>query len=320
MVVARTALFITLICMLLYFLQVVNRRMIVDWIPDASGPVGEEVDDIASMLHVHLLQGVKEQASAAAQDDNSPTFSKGVDTGATELTAGVAATSFWMGPKIVGVGWKKTGTSSLGDACIELGIVPHSFARTCRDPACMDHYASAEDFPVCCDHGLIAAMAERYPVDKVKFVLTERDPESWQKSIDSWVISHPWHECWYSDLMQAKFGKPEFYQKYEEHNAYIRNLFKDTPDRLLVLDVVNGDAVKNMQKFCRFVGVNTSICNKPFPHANAQDYSSSAVIEEGPFPSPLADRAPECSHWHKCSACDYGGILSGPRCPCNSTE
>jgi len=217
------------------------------------------------------------------------------------------------GPKIVGAGWKKkTGTSSCGVAYELLGIVPHAFARMCRNTEGMDYFVSAEDFPTCCDRGLIATMKDRYAPDKLKFVLTERDPASWRTSVNACVEKNPWHDCWHSDLMNATFATEEFYLKYEAHNQYVKDAFKDTPDRLLVLRLMQDDGVKNMQKFCRFVGVNNTICNQPYPHENSQEYTS--LLQT---PPDQYSRAADFSHWEKSAGCDYEGKLSGLGCLCN---
>jgi len=220
------------------------------------------------MQSIVLLMAMRLSASSSVFPSSDYTISEWDQDDLVSLLQ--LKSNSWRGPKIVGAGWKKTGTSSLGAAYELLGIVPHAGARMCRNAECMNHFASAEDFPTCCDHGLIATMKDRYAPDKLKFVLTERDPASWRMSVNAWVQKHPWHKCWYSDLMNATFGTEEFYLKYEAHNQYVKDLFKDTPDRFLVLRLMQDDGVENMQKFCLFVGVNNTICNQPFPHVNSQ--------------------------------------------------
>jgi hypothetical protein len=181
----------------------------------------------------------------------------------------------YSGIRIAAVGWKKTGTSSMHAAYDLLGMQPVGGVNGCKTPSCMHKYAGVEDAYACCNHGLVQAMKARYPADLVKFVLTERIPSKWRSSIDRWVHRKDKGERFmnmYGQLMGAKFGSEEFYEMYEQHNAFIKQLFADQPDRLLVLNLEEDDPVKNMQKFCKFVNIDPEdlpACNRPFPHQNA---------------------------------------------------
>mmetsp|Transcript_95948 Transcript_95948/g.169607 ORF Transcript_95948/g.169607 Transcript_95948/m.169607 type:complete len:304 (-) Transcript_95948:19-930(-) len=187
----------------------------------------------------------------------------------------------YAGPKVVGVGWKKSGTSSLGWACHVLKI-PRSPEYACKDSGCMQTLSCIEDAPTCCDHGLISALKRDAP-SNVKFVLQERDPEDWRRSIDHWMQVKPHLKCWYGEVMQASYGSEEFYRGYARHNEWVKQLFSDEPERLLVLnmsDVVRRP-VEHMQKFCSFLGINHPNCSMGFPHTNtpgkAQDYRDRLV-------------------------------------------
>lgn len=184
----------------------------------------------------------------------------------------------YKGVKIMCTGWKKTGTSSLKVAYRKLGILPTAGVNECRSPSCMDHFASAQDAYGCCNHHLIAAMKKRYSDTELKFVHLERRPEAWRKSVDLWLnrpnqkrvdgVSNSEHmKAQYGKLMGATYGDSRFYELYTEHNKFIRDLFKDQPHRLLILNLQDDNGFENMKKFCEFVGQpNHTACTEVFPH------------------------------------------------------
>lgn len=181
---------------------------------------------------------------------------------------GSVARDGWTGTRIVGVGWKKTGTTSLQKACQTIGMHPAPDPPSCEKVDCMDEYAAVQDNPTCCDHDMIARMKDYYQANQVKFVLTERKKEQWTQSVNRWMINKPHYKCWYGTMMKAPFGSSEFYANYVAHNEYIKQLFTDEPSRLLVLNLEDGDPIQNMHKLCDFVGANHSSCNHPFPQEN----------------------------------------------------
>eukprot|EP00746_Dinoflagellata_sp_MGD_P152228 gnl/MRDRNA2_/MRDRNA2_83523_c0_seq1.p1 gnl/MRDRNA2_/MRDRNA2_83523_c0~~gnl/MRDRNA2_/MRDRNA2_83523_c0_seq1.p1 ORF type:complete len:346 (+),score=44.94 gnl/MRDRNA2_/MRDRNA2_83523_c0_seq1:89-1126(+) len=193
-------------------------------------------------------------------------------------------TPIWTGVRIVCVGWKKSGTTAMHVAYELLGMKPIASVGKCFKPSCMKKFAAAEDSYACCNHGLVEVMKERYPANHVKFVLTERKPEKWRKSVDSWVehkelIYHKGHltSSQYGSLMGQEFGTEEFYAGYQKHNEFIKDLFKDEPDRLLVLNLEEGNSTENMMKFCKFVGYESHpACNNPFPRVGASKQCNSA--------------------------------------------
>lgn len=197
-------------------------------------------------------------------------------------------TSNWEGTRIVAVGWKKTGTTSMRIAYNAMGLGPVGGVNKCKKPSCMRKFAAVEDAYACCNQGLVQVMKALYPGDKVKFVLTERTPQKWKASIDHWVNrpdkGNKFKKA-YGKLMGAGYGTPEFYEKYEAHNAFIKDLFKDEPDRLLVLNLEDDDSVQNMKKLCDFVGVKGPQCNTGFPHSNQNAYGGyhqfSEAAEDG---------------------------------------
>merc|ERR1712118_376068 len=73
--------------------------------------------------------------------------------------------------------------------------------------------------------------------------------------------------------MGAPWGSEQFFKNYEMHNEWVRKLFRDSPDRLLPLNLEDDDSIENMQKFCKFVGANATVCSEPFPHENVNPNS-----------------------------------------------
>lgn len=182
----------------------------------------------------------------------------------------------YQGPKIVCTGWKKTGTTSMGMFYKKFGLAPWHGVNSCKGPSCLKGKAKAtEDAYTCCNHHLVQAMKKMYPADHVKFVHTERRPERWNKSVAAWIRRPDKGKHFakmYGHLMQAKFGSKEFNENYERHNQFIRDLFKDQPDRLLILNLEDDDPIENTQKLCAFVGISNVTnrrCNQAFPHSNA---------------------------------------------------
>lgn len=116
----------------------------------------------------------------------------------------------------------------------------------------------------------------------MKFVHLERAPEKWHKTVVKWMQRWPKKECAYSAAMRVhpkKVTSSEFLAGYHEHNKRIREIFKDQPDRLLILNIEEGNSTESMQKFCDFVGIDKTkheACNKPFPHQNSNKNSKKA--------------------------------------------
>jgi len=157
-----------------------------------------------------------------------------------------------------------------------LGILPVAPSNVCTHPKCLKTYAATEDAYTCCSHSMVSQMKKIYPADKVKFVHLERDTQKWHLSVKTWLRTPSKGGYWkgeYSRLMGAPWNSDKFAEKYETHNQFIRNLFADEPDRLLVLNLEKGNATENMMKFCEFVGIEPTSnehCMQPFPHEHHQ--------------------------------------------------
>lgn len=176
-----------------------------------------------------------------------------------------------MTNKIIGVGFQKTGTSSLRDALRYLdytvgdtrykllpAILRGDYERVLRDLA---RYDAVEDNPWCI---IYKALDKR--IDNAKFILTIREEEAWYRSVNRHIgnLRDPMHEWIYGrgkGLPQE--DKAHTIAVYRKHNAEVLEYFKDRPDDLLVMDFTKGDG---WDKLCPFLG--KTIPNVPIPHAN----------------------------------------------------
>jgi Sulfotransferase domain len=187
-------------------------------------------------------------------------------------------------PKIFGIGFHKTGTSSLGAAlellgrrvCGPVGYMKPDIAETLRETAfeLVDEYDAFEDNPWTL---LYRELDEKFPGSR--FILTVRDPNKWIKS----VVRHfggettPMRELIYGRGKGDPKGNEALYvARYERHNAEVREYFKGRSD-LLVIDVTAGDG---WEKLCPFLGSPTPAV--AFPHFNVAEgrETASARIEE----------------------------------------
>jgi len=175
-------------------------------------------------------------------------------------------------PKLFGVGFHKTGTSSLGRALEQLGYrVGGPFGV--RDPAIAEtawpeaHRRLAEvdavqdnPWPL-----LFREMDESFPASR--FVLTVRPTDAWWAS----VLGHfggrstPMREWIYGPAQGDPVGHEALYrERYERHNAEVAAWFADRPDALLVLHLTEGEG---WPELCGFLG--RPVPDEPFPRVNA---------------------------------------------------
>jgi len=177
--------------------------------------------------------------------------------------------------KVVGVGLSKTGTSTL-DLCLEfLGFGPHQgFDELLREQvrngdisAAMEKVKLAgyvEDAPW---FELYKQIDEAYP--NSKFILTLR------KSSDAHAVSN-WHHNFRRGLRDesekdANMAKTK--NRYEYHNAAVRDYFANRPNDILEVCWENNDG---WEAICPFLGVDIPLI--PFPHANAKPKNAASPI------------------------------------------
>lgn len=193
------------------------------------------------------------------------------------------------GPRIVGVGFNKTGTTTLGRCFEALGIGPVAEPRSphLNYLALSDHALRRNDFTPALDAAryfrafqdrpwnvgdLYQKLDQFYPGSR--FILTEREPEDWWRSVERWLgITHrndSGRLARYLDHLRVDaLDKSKFIDAYLAHNRQIKAYFAGR-DNLLVMDLAAGDG---WNKLCGFLAM--PIPDQPFPHANRQQRDAS---------------------------------------------
>ena len=175
-------------------------------------------------------------------------------------------------PKVFGIGFQKTGTSSLKRALRQLGYRvattvgvhhPH-IARDVYDLAFsqLDRYDAFQDNPWAI---LYQELDEWCPGSK--FILTVRPVEKWLPSVVNHFggTSSPMREWIYG--VGDPIGSEEiFVQRYERHNAAVLEYFKNRAQDLLIFRMGEGDG---WPELCRFLGLE--IPSGDFPHTNSRE-------------------------------------------------
>lgn len=172
--------------------------------------------------------------------------------------------------KVFEVGSPKTGTHSLGKAYEILGLKYVGWCPTLCDEVkagkVENALALAEKFDAFRDgpwheEDLYKRLDERFP--NSKFILLERDDESWLKSMDEFFSSE---KNWKN--IDKRYLIDDFPKKTEEirnlkHKRYkeVKEYFRDRPDDLLVMNICAGDG---WEKLCPFLGF--PVPDVKFPH------------------------------------------------------
>ncbi len=172
---------------------------------------------------------------------------------------------------VVGAGFHKTGTSTLGAALSILGYHVKGISKRPLIPILkkdfsyvkkqLRNYNAVQDTPW---FFIYKELDEIYP--NAKFILTIRDEESWYKSVkkqigdlrsaqDEWIYGR--------GKGLPKDDKRNTINVYNQHNQEVKNYFKDRPKDLLILNFKKGD---QWEKLCDFL--NEEIPSVPFPHYN----------------------------------------------------
>ena len=173
--------------------------------------------------------------------------------------------------KIIGVGFQKTGTSSLAEALRQLGyrvsdgkpglLIPILKGDMRRVLRVASRYDAMDDNPW---PFIYKDLDEHLPGSK--FILTFRDEESWFKSVSRHIhtLSSPIHEWIYGyGKGIPSQDKENAVRVYNRHNRDVRRYFASRPDDLLVLDFTRGDG---WEELCAFLG--EPVPAREFPHAN----------------------------------------------------
>ncbi|GDX52970.1 sulfotransferase family protein [Bacteroidota bacterium] len=176
-----------------------------------------------------------------------------------------------ISPKIICVGYQKTGTTTIRQALTILGYKIAGNNHNLLLPILHKRFDIILDFI-----DKVDAVADN-PWPKIykeldieipgcKFILTLRDEESWYKSVSSHIgeLRNPMHEWLYGKGKGVpKYNKESVIETYRNHLAEVHEYFKNRPEDLLIMDLKKGDG---WEKLCAFL--NKEIPEIPFPHAN----------------------------------------------------
>lgn len=185
-----------------------------------------------------------------------------------------------MQQKIFGIGFQKTGTSSLNRALSMLGYsaaggirinhpkgvsIPPPLSKEKVLPVALAHVAEADAFSDNPWPLLYRDLDTAFP--DAKFILTVRDPDEWLNSMVRHFGDTP------NDVMEWIYGVP--YPKgnearclrvYAAHNDAVRAYFAARPKDFLEMDLARGDG---WLELCTFLKV--PVPSVRFPHDNAAD-------------------------------------------------
>ncbi len=183
--------------------------------------------------------------------------------------------------KVFGVGWAKTGTTTLGVCLRTLGYRHQSHrmdlvadlkaGRLERIFQVVEEGESFEDWPWIL---LYKELDQRFPGSK--FVLTVRDSSSWLTSYRNMLNRKKSISTEENERRAFLYGLPfpdvsdqQLVERYGRHNREVVEYFQGRPESLLK---VNWSAGDGWPALCSFLG--RDIPSAPFPHANRGRYRS----------------------------------------------
>ncbi len=184
--------------------------------------------------------------------------------------------------KVFCIGYAKTGTKSLAKA---LDILGYRTVRMFKIEDLIEHdrnsfrhkieslrkenwhsyieeikkhkYDAYVDFPMGYDN-LYKALDAEFP--DAHFILTIRDPNSLAASYENFYTGSYFQTTTEEELKQKM-------REYSRRNTEILDYFKDRPNKILVLNIIEGDS---WEPLCAFL--NTPIPTKKFPKKNVARY------------------------------------------------
>ena len=184
-------------------------------------------------------------------------------------------------PKVFGIGFHKTATTSLAEALTMLGykvtgpngidnpnIGQEAWTMAVKLAAQFDAFQD-NPWPI-----LYRQLDEKFP--RSKFILTLRPTHEWLRSIvrHFGVEETPMRRWIYGEGHPS--GHEDVYAaRYDQHNREVVAYFKNRPQDLLVMDITSGD---DWEKLCPFL--HAAIPDFPFPQANTAIQRES---KRGPF-------------------------------------
>jgi hypothetical protein len=176
--------------------------------------------------------------------------------------------------KIFGIGWAKTGTTTLETCFQTLGYSHYGYNLSLVDQldqsiAIARRFKTFQDWPWAIFY---KEMDHHFPGSK--FVLTIRDSDRWLRSYHN-AVSKQVPRKSNEEARRKIYGfayadatDEKLIERYERHNAEVQEYFSDRPEDLLVVNWEQGDGWKEL---CSFLGV--PLVNEPLPHSNKGVYS-----------------------------------------------
>ena len=187
--------------------------------------------------------------------------------------------------KIFGIGWAKTGTTTLGK-CFEILGFNHQSQRLdlvediergdlSRIIMLAEKKDTFEDWPWIL---LYRELDSVFP--NSRFILTKRSPEKWIRSYKNMLAGQPIASREVNKIRQTLYGLPfpevteaQLIGRYVKHNFDVESYFRGRPKDLLVVDWERGSGWNDL---CEFLGKD--IPNVPFPHANKGTYADQSLL------------------------------------------
>lgn len=183
--------------------------------------------------------------------------------------------------KIFGIGFHKTGTSTLDKALSLLGYNVTGKQLHLVEELKQNNYNSiiklGNKFDAFQDNPwpILYEPLDKYFPDS-KFILTIREDEKWLKSIVNFFGEQNTEmRKWIYGIGHPKENEEIYLNRYKKHNNDVIEYFKNRPDDLLIIDFSEGNSWK---KICCFLG--KEIPNDPFPHEKKTDYSNTSFIKQ----------------------------------------
>lgn len=183
--------------------------------------------------------------------------------------------------KVIGIGFHKTGTSTLNVALSKLGYnvlgaridLAERLIRNEIDSILelTESYDAFEDNPWPL---IFKDLDKKYP--NSKFILTIRDEEKWLSSIVNHFGSTNTSMREFIYGVGHPAGNEDIYLKrYQKHNKDVLEYFKDRKSDLLIID---WSKIEGWNELCEFIG--EPILNEPLPHANKGNYKKNGILHK----------------------------------------
>jgi hypothetical protein len=183
-------------------------------------------------------------------------------------------------PKVIGIGFHKTGTSTLDAVFKELGYQVLGPKTNLALELQNNNYdvvlKQTESFDAFQDNPwplLFKEFDKKYPGSK--FILTVREDDKWINSIvNHFGETDTEMRRWIYGVGHPKGNENIYLERYRSHNKSVKDYFQGRENDLLIVNWENGDGWKEI---CTFL--NKKIPQKPFPHANKGDYSNNQQLK-----------------------------------------